>query len=74
MSEINLLHVDVLFDDNLRFDIHVKESVARKVRVLMRLMNGLPTQAKLRGYKTFILSELIYCQIVERWKGYRTKH
>ena len=64
-SEINLL--GVIFDDQLCFDIHVKElskRVARKVEVLMRLRDLLPTSAKLKIYETFILSDLTYCQII----------
>ena len=54
-------------DSVLKFNRHLDElskRVSRKIGVLMRLRNVLPTLAKLIIYKSFIMSQLIYCQIV----------
>jgi len=63
--QMNLLGVTI--DDHLKFNTHIEElskKVARKVGVIVRLRNLLPTKAKLRIYKTFILSQLTYCHVV----------
>ena len=42
----------------------LSKRVSRKIGVLMRLKNLIPTSAKLRIYKSFILPQLTYCQTV----------
>ena len=57
----------VSIDENLDFSHHVStvcKSAAKRVGVLTRLRNMLPTQAKLKIYKTAILPILTYCHTV----------
>ena len=65
-AEMKLL--DVTFDEHLKFTSHLEERskrISRKTGVLMRLQNLIPTLAKLRIYKSFILPQLLtYCQTV----------
>ena len=64
-AEMNLL--DVTFDEHLKFTSHLDElskRISGKTGVLMRLQNLIPTLAKLRIYKSFILPQLTYCQTV----------
>ena len=52
---------------HLKFTNHLDElskRISRKIGVLMRPKNLIPTQAKLRIYKSFILLQLTYCQTV----------
>ena len=64
-AEMKLL--GVTFDKHLKFTSHLDElskRISRKTGVLMRLQNLIPTLAKLRIYKSFILPQLTYCQTV----------
>ena len=64
-AEMKLL--DVTFDEHLKFTSHLDElskRISGKTGVLMRLQNLIPTLAKLRIYKSFILPQLTYCQTV----------
>ena len=65
-AEMKLL--GVTFDEHLKFTSHLDElskRISRKTGVLMRLQNLIPTLAKLRIYKSFILPQLLtYCQTV----------
>jgi len=64
-SQMKLL--GVTFDEHLKLNIHIDDlskRVSRKVGVIMRLRNLLPTLAKLRIYVSFILPQLTYCQSV----------
>ena len=57
----------VTFDEHLKFTSYLDElskRVSRKIGVLMRLKILIPTSAKLRIYKSFILPRLTYCQTV----------
>ena len=54
--DVKLLAVTI--DDSLKFTNHIKDMCskrAKKVGVLMRFKNLIPTQAKLKIYKAFIL-------------------
>ena len=62
-AEMKLL--DVTFDEHLKFTSHLEERskrISRKTGVLMRLQKLIPTLAKLRIYKSFILPQSTYCQ------------
>ena len=62
---IDLLGVAI--DDKLNFTKHINNVCtkgARKVGVLMRFRNLIPTEAKFRIFKAFILPQLTYCHIV----------
>ena len=64
-SEMRLLRLTI--DANLNFNSHISDickRASRKVGVLTRLQNLLPTRAKLKTYKTVILPQLTYCHIV----------
>ena len=65
-SGIDLLGVAI--DDELNFTRHIKNDDctkgAKKVGVLMRFRNLIPTAAKLRIFKAFILPRVTYCHIV----------
>ena len=64
-AEMKLL--GVTFDEHLKFTSHLDElskRISGKTGVLMRLQNLIPTLAKLRIYKSFILPQLTYCQTV----------
>ena len=65
-AEMKLL--GVTFDEHLKFTSHLDElskRVSKKIGVLMRLQNLIPTLATLRIYKSFILPQLLpYCQTV----------
>ena len=68
-SEMKLL--GVTFDERLMFGSYIdylSKRASRKVGILIRLINLLPTLAKLRIYKTFIMPQLTYCQTV--WHFY----
>ena len=57
----------VTFDEHLKFTSHLDElskRISGKTGVLMRLQNLIPTLAKLRIYKSFILPQLTYYQTV----------
>ena len=57
----------VAIDDELNFTKHINNvctKAARKERVLMRFRNLIPTEAKLRIFKAFILPHVTYCHIV----------
>ena len=57
----------VTFDEHLKFTDHLDElskRISRKIGVLMRPKNLIPTLAKLRIYKSYILPQLTYCQTV----------
>ena len=57
----------VTFDEHLKFTDHLDElskRISRKIGALMRPKNLIPTLAKLRIYKSFILPQLTYCQTV----------
>ena len=57
----------VTFDEHLKFSDHLDElskRISRKIGVLMRPKNLIPTLAKLRIYKSYILPQLTYCQTV----------
>ena len=59
-AEMKLL--GVTFDKHLKFNSHLDElskRISRKTGVLMRLQNLIPTFAKLRIYKSFILPQLL---------------
>ena len=61
-AEMKLL--DVTFDEHLKFTSHLDElskRISGKTGVLMRLQNLIPTLAKLRIYKSFILPQSTYC-------------
>ena len=63
-SGIDLLGVAI--DDELNFTKHINNvctKAARKVGVLMRFRNLIPTEAKLRIFKAFILPQVTYCHI-----------
>ena len=67
-SEMKLLGVSI--DENLNFSDHIRGICSKgpkKVGVLMRLTNMLPTIAKLRICKSFILPQLSYCHTVSRF-------
>ena len=54
----------VTFDEHLKFTSHLKElskRVSRKIGVMMRLKNVIPTLAKVRIYKSLILPQITYC-------------
>ena len=62
-AEMKLL--GVTFDEHLKFTSHLDElsqRISRKTGVLMILQNLIPTLAKLRIYKSFILPQSTYCQ------------
>ena len=62
---IDLLGVAI--DDELNFTKHINNVCtkgARKVGVLMRFRNLIPTEAKLRIFKALILPQVTYCHIV----------
>ena len=62
---IDLLGVAI--DDELNFTKHINNVFtkgARKVGVLMRFRKLIPTEAKLRIFKAFILPQVTYCHIV----------
>ena len=64
-SGIDLLAVAI--DDELNFTKPINNVCtkgARKVGVLMRFRNLIPTEAKLRIFKAFILPQVTYCHIV----------
>ena len=64
-SEMKLLGLTI--DGNLNFGAHLSEickKVVRKVGVLSRLRNMLPSKAKLTIYKSAILPQLTYCHTV----------
>ena len=64
-AEMKLL--GVTFDEHLKFTSHLDElskRISGKTGVLMRLQNLIPTLAKLRIYKSFILPQLTYYQTV----------
>ena len=42
----------------------LSKKVPRKIGILMRLKNLIPTLAKLKIYKSFTLPQLTYCQTV----------
>ena len=57
----------VTFDEHLKFTSHLKElskRVSRKIGVMMRLKNVIPTLAKVRIYKSLILPQITYCKTV----------
>ena len=57
----------VVIDDELNFTKHINNVCikgARKVGVLMRFRNLIPTEAKLRIFKAFILPQVTYCHSV----------
>ena len=57
----------VCIDNNLRFDEHVSsisKKSAKRVGVLMRLRNLIPTQTKLQLYKAAVLPYLTYCHLI----------
>ena len=54
----------VTFDERLKFTSHLKElskRLSRKIGVMMRLKNVIPTLAKVRIYKSLILPQITYC-------------
>ena len=54
----------VTSDEHLKFTSHLDElskRVSRKIGVMMRLKNVIPTLAKLRIYKSLILPQITYC-------------
>ena len=54
----------VTSDEHLKFTSHLKElskRVSRKIGVMMRLKNVIPTLAKVRIYKSLILPQITYC-------------
>ena len=64
-AEMKLL--GVTFDEHLKFTSHLDElskRISGKTWVLMRLQNLIPTLAKLRIHKSFILPQLTYYQTV----------
>ena len=70
-EQIKLLVVNI--DDNLNFTQHISEictKASQKVRVLMRLRNLIPYQAKLILYKTAIMPHLTYCHLV--WNFFKS--
>ena len=70
-SDLRLLGLTI--DQNLDFSKYVSEvckRAGRKVGVITRLRNILPTRTKLITYKSAILPQLTYCHIV--WKFCRS--
>ena len=62
---LKLLGVEI--DDSLRFDVHINNTCkkgSKRVGVLMRLRNLIPTETKLQLYKAAILPYLTYCHLV----------
>ena len=56
--------IDKYVDEHLKFTSHLDElskRVSRKIGVMMRLKNVIPTLAKLRIYKSLILPQITYC-------------
>ena len=63
----NYVESGVTFDEHLKFTDHLDElskRISRKIGVLMRPKNLIPTLAKLRIYKSYILPQLTFCQTV----------
>lgn len=64
-EQIKLLGVYI--DDNLNFTRPISElctKASQKVRVIVRLRNLTPCNAKLLLYKSFILPHLTYCHLI----------
>ena len=70
VQEIKLLGV-ILFV-NLQFSEHIKQictKTSRRIGVLSRLRNLIPTTAKLTIYKTAVMPHFTYCSLV--WHFYK---
>ena len=64
-QEIKLL--GVILDVNLQFSEHIKQictKLSRRIGVLSRLRNLIPTTAKLTIYKTAVMPHFTYCSLV----------
>ena len=61
--------LDKYFDEHLKFTSHLDElskRVSRKIGVMMRLKNVIPTLAKLRIYKSLILPQIHILRVSKR--------
>ena len=59
----------VTFDERLKFTSHLKElskRVSRKIGVMMRLKNVIPTLAEVRIYKSLILPQIHILRVSKR--------
>ena len=64
-EEIKLL--GVILDVNVQFSEHIKQictKTSRRIGVLSRLRNLIPTTAKLTIYKTAVMPHFTYCSLV----------
>ena len=64
-QEIKLM--GVILDVNLQFSEHIKQictKTSRRIGVLSRLRNLIPTTAKLTIYKTAVMPHFTYCSLV----------
>ena len=66
-SSDNVEILGIILDNKLKFDLMIKEicqKASRQINVLQRLKSKLDKESRMAAYNSFIMSNLVYCQIV----------